>query len=204
MSAVAETRIEIAPEPQAEPQGHPRRWLILALILVVECMDLLDGTIVNVAAPSIRVDLHASLSALQWIAGGYSLAFAIGLVTGGRLGDIFGRRKLFLIGIAGFTTASALCGLAPSAHALIGARLVQGLFAALMIPQGFGILRQVFPPDELPNAFGLFGPVIGLTAVAGPVIGGALTDGDLFGLGWRAIFLVNVPLGLLAFAGSGT
>src|SRR3954447_515670 len=197
MSAVAETRIEIAPEPQAEPQGHPRRWLILAVILIVECMDLLDGTIVNVAAPSIRVDLHASLSALQWIAGGYALAFAIGLVTGGRLGDIVGRRRMFLIGVAGFTTASALCGLATGAEMLIGFRLLQGIFAASMIPQGFGILRQAFPPDEIQKAFGLFGPVIGLSAVAGPVIGGALTDGDLFGLGWRAIFLVNLPLGLL-------
>src|SRR4051794_37976412 len=191
-----------APPPPARNEGHPRRWLILALILVVECMDLLDGTIVNVAAPSIRVDLGASLSALQWIAGGYALAFAVGLVTGGRLGGIFGRRKLFLIGVAGFTAASTLCGLASTPELLIVFRLVQGVFAALMIPQGFGILRQVFPPDEIQKAFGMFGPVIGLAAVAGPVIGGALTDGDLFGLGWRAIFLVNVPLGLLAFAGS--
>jgi EmrB/QacA subfamily drug resistance transporter len=198
MSAIAEPAL-VAPRARA---GHPRRWLILALILVVECMDLLDGTIVNIAAPSIRTDLHASLSALQWIAGGYALAFAIGLVTGGRLGDIFGRRRLFLIGVAGFTTASALCGLATSPEMLIGFRLVQGLFAASMIPQGFGILREAFPPDEIQKAFGLFGPVIGLSAVAGPVIGGALTDGDLFGLGWRAIFLVNLPLGVIALAGS--
>jgi EmrB/QacA subfamily drug resistance transporter len=199
MSAVAEP---VTYQPEPESTGHPRRWLILALILVVECMDLLDGTIVNVAAPSIRLDLGASLSALQWIAGGYALAFAVGLVTGGRLGDIFGRRKLFLIGVAGFTAASALCGAASSPELLIAFRLVQGVFAALMIPQGFGILRQVFPPSEIQKAFGMFGPVIGLAAVAGPVIGGALTDGDLFGLGWRAIFLVNVPLGLLAFVGS--
>src|SRR5581483_3094665 len=100
-------------------------------------MDLLDGTIVNVALPTIRAELHTSLTALQWIAGGYALTFAIGLVTGGRLGDIFGRRRLFLIGIAGFTLASAVCGAAPSSGALIAFRLVQGLFAALMIPQGF-------------------------------------------------------------------
>jgi EmrB/QacA subfamily drug resistance transporter len=188
--------------PSAVDEGHPKRWLILALILAVECMDLLDGTIVNVAAPSIRADLSASLSALQWIAGGYALTFAIGLVTGGRLGDIFGRRRLFLLGLAGFTTASALCGAANSAGTLIALRLVQGAFAAIMIPQGFGILRQAFPPDEIQKAFGLFGPVIGLSAVLGPVIGGALTDGDLLGLGWRAIFLVNVPIGLIAL-GSG-
>ena len=135
--------------PQRTALGHPKRWLILALILAVECMDLLDGTIVNVAAPSIRADLNASLSALQWIAGGYALTFAIGLVTGGRLGDIVGRRRLFLLGLAGFTAASALCGAAPSSEALIALRLVQGGFAAIMIPQGFGILRQVFPPDEI-------------------------------------------------------
>jgi EmrB/QacA subfamily drug resistance transporter len=201
MSALAASEPATTPI-ESEARGHPRRWLILALILAVECMDLLDGTIVNVAAPSIREDLGASLSALQWIAGGYALTFAIGLVTGGSLGDIFGRRSLFLVGLAGFTTASALCGAANSPEALIALRLVQGGFAAIMIPQGFGILRQAFPPNELQKAFGLFGPVIGLSAVLGPIVGGALTDGDLFGLGWRAIFLVNLPIGLIAFAGS--
>src|SRR3954462_724960 len=98
--------------PVTTASGHPRRWVILALVLAVECMDLLDGTIVNVAAPSIRADLGSSLSALQWIAGGYALTFAVGLVTGGRLGDIFGRKRLFLVGVAGFTAASALCGAA--------------------------------------------------------------------------------------------
>src|SRR3954471_10587450 len=102
------------------------RWRILALVLAVECMDLLDGTIVNVAAPSIRADLHSSLSALQWIAGGYALTFAIGLVTGGRLGDVFGRRRVFLVGVAGFTAASALCGAAQSTEMLIAFRLLQG------------------------------------------------------------------------------
>jgi EmrB/QacA subfamily drug resistance transporter len=204
MSAVAASDHTTQAEapPREEAQGHPRRWLILALILAVECMDLLDGTIVNVAAPSIRADLGASLSALQWIAGGYALTFAIGLVTGGRLGDIFGRRRLFLIGVAGFTAASALCGLAGSAELLIVFRLIQGVFAAVMIPQGFGILREVFPPGEIQKAFGLFGPVIGLSAVLGPIVGGALTDGDLLGLGWRAIFLVNLPIGLIAYFGS--
>jgi EmrB/QacA subfamily drug resistance transporter len=179
-------------------QGHPRRWAILALILAVEVMDLIDGTIVNVAAPAIRESLGASLSALQWIAGGYALTFAIGLVTGGRLGDIFGRRRLFLAGVAGFTLTSALCGAAQSPEMLIATRLLQGLFAAIMIPQGFGILKQVFPDDELGKAFGLFGPVIGLSAVLGPVIGGLLVDGP----GWQGIFLVNVPLGIAALIGA--
>jgi EmrB/QacA subfamily drug resistance transporter len=183
----------------AEPRlGHPRRWLILFVILAAECMDLLDGTIVNVAAPAVSADLHASSTGLQWIVGGYALTFAIGLVTGGRLGDIFGRRRLFLLGALGFTTSSVLCGLAPSSGSLIAARLVQGLFAAVMIPQGFGILRQVFPPDEVGKAFGLFGPVIGLSAVLGPVLGGLLVDADLLGTGWRMVFLVNLPLGVAA------
>jgi len=181
----------------AAREAAPNRWLILAVILAAECMDLLDGTIVNVAAPSIRSELHTSLSHLQWIVGGYALTFAIGLVVGGRLGDLYGRRRLFLIGIAGFTLSSVLCGIAGSAGQLIAFRLLQGVFAAVMIPQGFGIVRSSFPKEEIAKAFGMFGPVIGGAAVLGPIVGGALVDGDLFGLGWRAIFLVNAPIGIL-------
>jgi EmrB/QacA subfamily drug resistance transporter len=178
--------------------AHPKRWLILALVLAVECMDLLDGTIVNVAAPSIRADLGSGLSALQWIAGGYALTFAVGLVTGGRLGDIYGRRRLFLLGVAGFATASLLCGLAPGSETLIAARLLQGACAAIMIPQGFGIIRSAFGPDEIGKAFALFGPVIGLSAELGPLLGGVLVEADLLGTGWRLIFLVNLPLAAAA------
>jgi EmrB/QacA subfamily drug resistance transporter len=182
---------------EPESAGHPRRWAILALVLAVECMDLIDGTIVNVAAPSIRADLGSTLSALQWIAGGYALTFAVGLVTGGRLGDIFGRRRLFLAGVAGFAVASLLCGIAPSTEALIGFRLLQGACAAIMIPQGFGIIRAAFPEAEIGKAFAAFGPVIGLSAVLGPVLGGVLVDGP----GWRWIFLVNLPLAVAALVG---
>lgn len=182
--------------------GHPRRWLILFIVLAVECMDLLDSTVVNVAAPSIRADLGASTTALQWIVGGYALALAVGLVVGGRLGDLYGRRRLFLLGTVAFTATSLLCGVAPSTEALIACRLLQGLAAALMIPQGFGIIRAAFSTEDLPKAFGLFGPVIGLSAVLGPIIGGALVDADLFGTEWRMIFLVNLPLGLAAIAGT--
>ncbi|MEA2125597.1 MAG: hypothetical protein QOI80_2379 [Solirubrobacteraceae bacterium] len=188
--------------PASADAGHPRRWLILFVVLAAECMDLLDATIVNVAAPSIRADLGASLSALQWVVGGYSLAFAVGLITGGRLGDMYGRRKLFLIGAAGFTAASVLCGAVQSPGMLIATRLAQGAFGALLIPQGFGIIKQVFPPDELPKAFGLFGPVMGMAALASPIIGGGLVDADLFGTGWRMVFLVNLPLGGLALLGA--
>jgi EmrB/QacA subfamily drug resistance transporter len=180
------------------PPAHPKRWLILFVVLAAECMDLLDGTVVNVAAPTIHHDLHASSTALQWIVGGYALALAVGLLTGGRLGDLFGRRRLFLLGAAGFTAASTVCGFAPSTGVLIAARLVQGLAGALMIPQGLGVLREVFPPEELPKAFGLFGPVMGSAAMIGPILGGGLIALNLFGSGWRMVFLVNLPVGTLA------
>jgi EmrB/QacA subfamily drug resistance transporter len=181
---------------------HPRRWLILAVVLAAECMDLLDGTIVNVALPSIRRHFHSSDAALQWIAGGYALALAMGLVLGARLGDRFGRRRMFVIGAAGFTVASAVCGFSTSTEMLVAFRLVQGAFGALLIPQGLGIMREVFPPDELPKAFAIFGPVIGSAAVLGPIIGGLLVGSGFFGAGWRLVFLVNLPLGAAAAAGA--
>jgi EmrB/QacA subfamily drug resistance transporter len=181
---------------------HPKRWLILFVILAAECMDLLDGTVVNVAAPTIHHDLHASSTALQWIVGGYPLALAVGLLIGGRLGDIFGRRNMFLIGAGGFTAASTVCAFAPTTSVLMGARLFQGLAGAMMIPQGLGVIREVFPPEELPKAFGLFGPVMGSAAMLGPIIGGGLIGLDLFGSGWRLVFLINLPLGLMALLGA--
>jgi EmrB/QacA subfamily drug resistance transporter len=181
---------------------QPRRWLILFVILAAECMDLLDSTIVNVAAPSIRASFGTSSTALQWIVGGYPLAIAVGLIAGGRLGDLYGRRRLFLIGAAGFTAASVLCGLAPSTGTLIAFRLLQGAFGALMLPQGLGILRQVFAPEEVVKAFGLFGPVMGSAALLGPIVGGGLIDLNLAGSGWRLVFLINLPLGIAAILGA--
>lgn len=181
---------------------YRRRWWVLAVILAGECMDLLDATVVNVAAPAIHADLHTSATGLQWIVGGYSLAVAVGLMIGGRLGDLFGRRSMFLLGSAGFTLASLACALAPTTGALISFRLVQGLAAAVMLPQGLGLIREVFPAQELPKAFGIFGPVIGLAAVLGPILGGALVDWGLAGSGWRLVFFVNLPVGALAVAGS--
>ena len=179
-----------------------RPWAVLAIVLIAEIMDLMDGTIVNVAAPSIRAEIGGSQATLQWLAAAYTLTFAVFLIMGARLGDLFGRRRMFLIGIAGFTLSSALCAAAPSTSVLIAARVLQGGFGALLIPQGFGMLKEVFGEDDLTKAFALFGPVMGLGAIAGPIIGGALTSGDLFGLGWRAIFLVNVPLGIAGFVGA--
>jgi EmrB/QacA subfamily drug resistance transporter len=182
--------------------GYRRRWAVLALVLCAECMDLLDGSIVNVAAPTIRTDLRASASALQWIISGYALAFAIGLITGARLGDRYGRRRLFVAGAAGFAAASLASALAVSSPMLIGCRLAQGAAAALLIPQGLGIIRDVFAPAEQGRAFAVFGPVIGLSAVLGPIIGGVLVSLDAFGTGWRLIFLVNLPLAVAAAIGA--
>jgi EmrB/QacA subfamily drug resistance transporter len=181
---------------------HPLRWFVLAVVLAANIMDLMDATIVNVAGPSIRDALGGSASTLQWLSAGYTLAFAVCLITGARLGDMFGRRRLFLIGSAGFTVMSAACAAAPSTSVLIGFRVLQGAFGALMIPQGFGILKEVFAEDEMGKVFGLFGPVMGLSILAAPILAGALVEANLFGSGWRLVFLINVPIGIVAFTGA--
>ena len=128
---------------------------------------------------------------MQWWAAGYTLAFGVFMIIGGRLGDLFGRRRVFVIGIVGFTLASAACALAPSPDLLIATRVLQGGFGALLIPQGLGIIKTVFPPSEMGGAFGAFGPVMGLAAVGGPILAGWLVSADLLGTGWRMIFLIN-------------
>ncbi|TDD37000.1 MFS transporter [Actinomadura sp. KC06] len=174
------------------------RWIALFVILAGETMDMLDALITNIAAPTIRAELGGSAATVQWLAAGYTLAMAIGLITGGRLGDLYGRRRMFLIGAAGFTVASLLCGIAVSPGMLVGARVTQGLFGALMLPQGIGLIKQMFAPKEMAVAFSLFGPVMGLSSVGGPVLAGWLIDADLFGTGWRMIFLINLPFGAAA------
>ncbi|MER6913233.1 MFS transporter [Streptomyces sp. NPDC000594] len=159
-------------------------------------MDLVDVTIVNIAIPAIERDLGASFSAIQWITAGYALAFAAGLITGGRLGDIYGRKRLFLIGITGFTLASALCGFALSTEMLVASRILQGAMAAMMVPQVLAIVHTTFPAHERGKVFGLFGAVVGLGAVSGPLLGALLTEWNLFGLEWRPIFLINLPVGI--------
>ncbi len=123
---------------------------------------------------------------------------ASGLLIGGRLGDIYGRRRMFLIGMAGFTVMSLACALAQSPEMLIVFRVLQGLIGAVMLPQGLGMIKEMFPPDEIAGAFGAFGPVMGLSAVGGPILAGWLVDADLFGWGWRTIFAINVPIGVVA------
>jgi EmrB/QacA subfamily drug resistance transporter len=188
---------------EAPPRPTTRLpWAVLAIVLIADVMDLVDGTIVNVAAPSIRGDLGGGDSAMQWLVAAYGLAFAVLLITGGRLGDLLGRRRLFIAGIVAFTTSSVLCAVAPSIGVLIALRGLQGASGALLIPQGFGMLKEVFPSEQLTKAFAAFGPVMGLSAVIAPILGGALIDADLLGSGWRAIFLVNAPLGVAGLIGA--
>ncbi|CAI7979571.1 MFS transporter [Frankia sp. Hr75.2] len=188
--------------PAGEAAADPRRWRALPVILIASFMSLFDVFVVNVATPSIGSDLNASNAGLELVVGGYSFTYAAALVTGGRLGDRFGRRRIYLLGMAVFTAASALCGLAPNEAVLIGGRLLQGAGAAAMVPQVLALISVTFPPAERPRAFAFFGVTIGLGGVCGQVLGGVLLDLDIFGLGWRPIFLVNVPIGLAALVGA--
>jgi EmrB/QacA subfamily drug resistance transporter len=176
--------------------GDRRRWFALAIVMTAAFMDLVDVTIVNIAIPSIRQDAGASWGQIQWITAGYALAFAAGLITGGRLGDIHGRKRLFLVGIGGFTLASALCGLAANPEMLVASRVLQGAMAALMVPQVLSIVHATFPAHERGKVFGLFGAVVGLGAISGPLLGALLTEWNLLGLEWRPIFLINLPVGI--------
>jgi len=178
--------------------SHPRRWLILLVIVGADAMDMLDGTVVNVAAPTIHESLRTSATGLQWIVAGYSMALAVGLLVGARLGDVYGRRALFLIGLAGFTVASTICGLAATTTVLIAARVGQGFAGALMLPQGFPLLREVFSEKEMPRVFGIYAPVMGGAMMLGPILGGGLISLHLLREPWRPVFLVNVPVGLAA------
>lgn len=179
-------------------RGYRHRWMVMTVVILADVMDLLDATVANLAGPSIRADIGGGQSTLQWILAAYTLTFAVGLITSARLGDLVGRRRMFLLGMVGFALASLLCGLAPSAGLLIAARAVQGLFGAVMIPQGLAMVKSSFHPDDLQKAFIPFGPVMGLAAVLGPILAGFLIDADILGSGWRAIFWINVPVGLVA------
>ncbi|NKZ03747.1 DHA2 family efflux MFS transporter permease subunit [Actinomadura latina] len=191
------------PGPAATEDGEareldPRRWLALVILVGAGFMDMLDVTIVNVAVPSMLRDLNAEYSQIEWVVAGYVIGFAALLVTGGRLGDIFGRKKLFLIGVSGFTLASLLCGTAVNPEMLIGARLFQGAMAGLMVPQVLAIVHVTFPANERGKVLGIWGSTLGFASVAGVIIGGLLVQGDVFGLEWRTIFLINLPIGLTA------
>ncbi len=188
-----------ASTPTATRVASPSlRALILAVVLVADMLDLLDSTITNIAAPTIAAALGGGQQFIQWAGASYSLVLGVLLVVGGRLGDKFGRRRMFLVGLIGFTVASAACGLAVDPEMFIVSRLVQGAFGALLIPQGFGILLAVYPREEIGKAFSAFGPVNGVAAVGGPILAGFLIHADLLGLGWRPVFLINLVIGAVA------
>jgi EmrB/QacA subfamily drug resistance transporter len=185
-------------ETAAPAVVHPLRWAALFVILAAEVMDLLDALITTIAGPTIVRDLGGGDSLIQWLAAAYTMAMAGGLLIGGRLGDVYGRRTVFLTGMAGFTAMSLACALAQSPGMLVSFRVLQGLLGALMLPQGLGMIKEMFPAEEAAKAFGAFGPVMGLSAVGGPILAGWLVDADYFGWDWRMIFAINVPLGLAA------
>lgn len=181
---------------------YPRRWLAFVVMMAAAFMDLVDATVVNIALPTLRTDLGASYAATQWITAGYTLAFGLGLITGGRLGDRFGRKRIFLIGLVAFTVASALCGIATSPEMLIVSRFLQGGSSALMMPQIVAFVFATFPLKERGGAMGAYGAITGVATIIGPILGGLLVTYSLFGLGWRAIFLINVPIGIAALIAS--
>ena len=183
------------------PVGVTRRkwrWVAFGVVITAAVMDLLDSTIAQVAAPTIRRELGGSYAVIEWVTAAYTLAMAVGLLTGGRLGDIFGRRRMLLTGMAGFVVASAACAMAGTAGELIAARAAAGLLGAIMLPQVFGLIRDLFAAHEMGKAFGVYGPVMGLSAMLGPIASGGLISANVFGTGWRMIFAVNVPVGLVA------
>ncbi|MFE7272173.1 MFS transporter [Streptomyces sp. NPDC057623] len=173
-------------------RGHP--WLTLITVAVGVMMVALDGTIVAIANPAIQKDLSASFAEVQWITNGYFLALAVALITAGKLGDRFGHRQTFLIGVVGFAAASGAIGLSSSIAAVVVFRVFQGLFGALLMPAALGLLRATFPAEKLNMAIGIWGMVIGASTAGGPILGGVLVEH----VNWQSVFFINVPVGILA------
>ena len=178
--------------------GYPGRWLAAIVLITGALMDMIDVTIVNVALPSIRRDLHASATQLEWVVSGYMLAFAAALIIAGNLGDRFGRKRVFLLGVALFGLASLAAGISGSGAELIAARVVQGVGAAAMAPQVLATFRVIFAAEERGKAFGIYGAMLGFASAVGLVAGGVLTEADVFGWSWRSVFFVNVPVAVAA------
>ena len=176
------------------PIAGRARTLALVSLLLASMMELIDVTIVNVALPTIERSLSASAGMLQWVVAAYPLAFGISLITCARLGDRFGRRRLFVIGLVGFTVASAACGFAPGIEALVAFRVLQGVAAAAMVPQVLTSIQVMYAPHERGTAMGIFSGLAGISAVVGPILGAVLTEAA----GWRWVFLVNIPIGVIA------
>ncbi len=174
-------------------------WLILIAVVMADALDLMDATLTMIAAPTIAANLGGGELLIKWLGSAYALALGSLLVVGGRLGDRFGQRRTFLIGIAGFTLASAACGIAPNSAVLIAGRLLQGGFGALLIPQGVAVLTSTFPREMLGKAFSAFGPTLAVASVAGPLLGAFIVTANIGGLSWRPMFLINVVIGSIGF-----
>ena len=182
----------------AAADGDPRRWLAAIVMIVGALMDMIDVTIVNVALPTIRRDLHASATQLEWVVSAYMLAFAAALIIAGNLGDLFGRKRVFLAGVTVFGLASLAAGLSGSGAELIAARVVQGTAAAAMAPQVLATFRAIFSGAERGKAFSIYGAMLGFASAVGLLLGGVLTEANLFGWSWRAVFFVNIPVAVAA------
>ncbi|MER7723561.1 MFS transporter [Streptomyces sp. NPDC096323] len=197
----SQTTVEKAPKSPRDPlgtapakglRGHP--WLTLFSVAIGVMMVALDGTIVAIANPAIQKDLGASLADVQWITNGYMLALAVSLITAGKLGDRFGHRQTFLIGVVGFAAASGAIGFSSSVVLVITFRVLQGLFGALLMPAALGLLRATFPAEKLNMAIGIWGMVIGASTAGGPILGGVLVEH----VSWQSVFFINVPVGVIA------
>ncbi len=187
-----------APEV-VSPSVDARRWLALPILLIGPFLTVFDFFVVNVSLPSLQTDLRASPAQVQAVVAGYGIAYAVLLITGGRLGDLFGRKRIFLLGLGGFVLASAACGLAQTPAELIVARIIQGALAAIMFPQALSLIHVGFLPAEKGLAFGSYGMALGLASILGPLVGGLLISANWFHLVWRPIFLLNFPIGCIAF-----
>lgn len=175
----------------------PRLRMILAIVLIADVLDMMYSTINNIAAPSIVQSIGGGETLIKWLGAGYALAMGVLLVTGGRLGDRYGKRRLFLIGITGFTLASVFCGLSVNPSMIVTGSLIQGGFGALLIPQGMSILMMTFSREQFPRAVSAFGPMMSIASVVGPILAGFIIKANIGGLGWRPMFLINIVLGLL-------
>src|ERR1700712_2579 len=187
----------VAPDPTAT--SVPRRtWLAFAVVILGIAMALLDTTIVNVALPSIRTSIKADEATLSWIISGYALAYGLALIPAGRLGDRIGHKWIFIVGLTGFVLASLWCGLAQDSGSLIAGRVVQGLFGGIFFPPVSALIQLMFPPRMRGKAFAIMGAAIGVSSALGPLIGGLLIQALGTTDGWRLIFFVNLPLGIIA------
>ncbi|MTH79987.1 MFS transporter [Paracoccus aestuariivivens] len=176
------------------PVTDRERTLAVAVVTVALMLEIIDGSVVNVAIPHFRDSFGATTAQIEWISAGYAFFFAVMLIPGGRMGDIFGYRRMFMLGMIGFALASAGCGLAPDARTLIGMRILQGASGALMGPQILSLVQVLYAPHERFKVMGIFGLLGGVAGILGPILGGVLIRADIFGLGWRPIFLINVPV----------